>query len=82
MKGTIYALLVSFAIVGLMMYGVVQGLVEVCGYFELLFVNVLGMPYNSGVFAYVIVLAAVLIWSHADGQPPLPTSGSARKPMQ
>ena len=63
MKGTIYALLVSFAIVGLMMYGVVQGLVEVCGYFELLFVNVLGMPYNSGVFAYVIVLAAVLIWS-------------------
>lgn len=63
MKGTIYALLVSFAIVALMMYGVVQGLVEVCGYFELLFVNVLGMPYNSGVFAYVIVLAGVLIWS-------------------
>lgn len=63
MKGTIYALLVSFAIVGLMMYGVVQGLVEVCGYFELLFVNVLGMPYNSGVFAFVIVLAGVLIWS-------------------
>ena len=50
MKGTIYALLVSFAIVGLMMYGVVQGLVEVCGLFRTLFVNVLGMP-NSGVFA-------------------------------
>lgn len=63
MKGTIYALLVSFAIVGLMMYGVVQGLVEVCGYFELLFVNVFGMPYNSGVFAYVIALAGVLIWA-------------------
>ena len=46
-----------------MMYGVVQGLVEVCGYFELLFVNVLGMPYNSGVFAYVIIVAGVLIWS-------------------
>ena len=63
MKGTIYALLVSFAIVGLMMYGVVQGLVEVCGYFELLFVNVFGMPYNSGVFVYVIALAGVLIWA-------------------
>ena len=50
MKGTLIALLVSFAIVGLMMYGVVQGLVEVCGYFELLFVNTFGMPYNSGVF--------------------------------
>ena len=46
-----------------MMYGVVQGLVEVCGYFELLFVNVLGMPYNSGVFAYVFVTVGVLIWA-------------------
>ncbi len=63
MKGTLIALLVSFVIVALMMYGVVQGLVEVCGYFELLFVNVFGMPYNSGVFAYVIVLAGVLAWS-------------------
>ncbi len=63
MKGTIIALLVSFAIVGLMMYGVVQGLVEVCGWFELLFVNVLGMPYNSGVYAYVILLAGVLGWA-------------------
>ena len=63
MKGTIGALLVSFAIVALMMYGVVQGLVEVCGYFELLFVNVFGMPYNSGVFAYVIALAGVLVWA-------------------
>lgn len=63
MKGTIIALLVSFAIVGLMMYGVVQGLVEVCGYFELLFVNVFGMPYNSGVYAFVIVLIGVLAWA-------------------
>ena len=63
MKGTIAALLVSFVIIVLMMYGVVQGLVEVCGYFELFFVNVLGMPYNSGVLAYVLVVAGVLIWS-------------------
>jgi hypothetical protein len=35
MKGTLIALLISFAIVGLMMYGVVQGLVEICGWFEL-----------------------------------------------
>ncbi|MDD4515285.1 DUF2723 domain-containing protein [Massilibacteroides sp.] len=63
MKGTLVALLISFAIVGLMMYGVVQGLVEVCGWFELFFVNVLGMGYNSGVFAYLIILAGVLGWS-------------------
>lgn len=63
MKGTCIALLISFAIVGLMMYGVVQGLVEVCGWFELLFVNVLGMPYNSGVFVYVIVLLSIITWA-------------------
>ncbi|MDR1161190.1 MAG: DUF2723 domain-containing protein, partial [Tannerellaceae bacterium] len=63
MKGTVIALFVPFAIVALMMYGVVQGLVEVAGLFELLFVNVLGMSYNSGVFAYLIVLLAVLSWA-------------------
>lgn len=62
-KGTIIALLVSFAIIALMMFGVVQGLVEICGYFELLFVNVLGMPYNTGVYVYVVVLAATLVWA-------------------
>ncbi|MEG1748995.1 MAG: DUF2723 domain-containing protein [Tannerellaceae bacterium] len=62
MKGTLVALMVSFAMVAIMMYGVVQGLVEVCGWFELLFVNKLGMPYNSGVFVYIIVLGGVLAW--------------------
>ncbi|MDR2496322.1 MAG: DUF2723 domain-containing protein [Tannerellaceae bacterium] len=62
MKGTLIALLLSFAIVGIMMYGVVQGLVEVCGLFELLLVNVMGLPYNSGVFAYIIIAAAMLSW--------------------
>ena len=63
LKGTIYALLISFVMIVVMMYGIVQGLVEVCGWFELLFVNTLKMPYNSGVFAYVITIAGVLIWA-------------------
>ena len=62
-KGTIIAILISFVIVGLVLFGIIQGLVEVCGYFELLFVNVFGMPYNSGVFAYVIIIAGVLGWA-------------------
>lgn len=63
MKGTLIALLISFAIVAVMMYGVIQGLVEVAGWFELFFVNVVGMGYNSGVYAYLIVLAGILGWS-------------------
>lgn len=62
LKGTIISLVVSFAIVGIMMYGVVQGLVEVCGWVELFAVNVLGLPYNSGVFIHLLLLAGVLIW--------------------
>ena len=62
-KGTIMAIIVSFVIVGLVLFGVVQGLVEVCGLFELLFVNIFGMPYNSGVLAYVIIIAGVLGWA-------------------
>jgi len=63
LKGTAVSLLISFAIIAIMMYGVVQGLVEVCGWFELLLVNQMGMPYNSGVFAYVVVLLGVLAWA-------------------
>ncbi|MDR0836414.1 MAG: DUF2723 domain-containing protein [Tannerella sp.] len=63
LKGTLYALLISFVIVAVMLYGIVQGLVEVCGWFELLFVNTLGLPYNSGVFAYVIIVFGVLVWA-------------------
>jgi len=62
-KGTIMAVIVSFILVGLVLFGIVQGLVEVCGLFELLCVNVFGMSYNSGVFVYVIVISGVLGWA-------------------
>ena len=62
LKGTIYAIFVSFVMILIMMYGIVQGLVEVCGWFELFFVNTLKMPYNSGVYAYIITVAVVLVW--------------------
>jgi hypothetical protein len=63
LKGSLLALLLSFVIVAAMLYGFIQGLVEVCGWFELLCVNVLGMPYNSGVFVYLILIVGVLCWA-------------------
>lgn len=63
LKGIGLSLLASFAIVGVMMYGIVQGLVKVCGYTELFAVNVLRMPYDSGVFIHLILLAGVLLWA-------------------
>lgn len=62
LKGTLTALLISFAIVGLLLYGLVQGVVKVCGWFELLMVNVLGLPYDTGVLLYLVVVVAVIIW--------------------
>lgn len=61
-KGASLALLVSFAIIAIILYGLVQGVVEVAGWFELLFVNVLHFPYNYGVAVYLITVFAVLSW--------------------
>ena len=63
LKGSLITLLVSFVIVGLILYGLEPGFVEWGQKFDLFFVNTLGMSFNSGVFAYAIVLIAVLAWA-------------------
>lgn len=62
-KGSILALLVSFVIVALILYGLVPGFIEVAQYSELFFVNVLGMNYNIGVLIYAILTVACFIWT-------------------
>ena len=61
-KGSLLALLGSAVLVAVVLYGIVPGIVKVGGWFELLFVNTLGMPFNTGVLVYVVLLAAALIW--------------------
>ena len=62
-KGSLLALCVSFVIVALILFGLVPGFVKVAQWFELLFVNSFGMPYNSGVLAYACLLVAVFVWA-------------------
>lgn len=62
-KGSIMALLVSFAIVALILYGLVPGFIEVAQSFELFCVNTLGMSFNMGVLIYTIVLVASFAWT-------------------
>jgi len=62
LKGSLIALFISFAILGIILYGIIPGVMKVAGWFELLFVNQFGMPYNSGVVFYVILLVAVIVW--------------------
>lgn len=71
--GALGALGVSVLLVAAVLYGVVPGIVKVGGWFELFFVNTLGMPFNTGLIVYILVLIAVVltgIWS---------TTGSNRK---
>ena len=62
-KGSLLALLGSMVLVAVVLYGIVPGIVKVGGWFELLFVNTLGMSFNTGVLVYIILLTATLIWS-------------------
>ncbi len=61
-KGSLLALAGSMVLVAPVLYGIVPGVVKVGGWFELLFVNSLGMPFNTGVIVYVALLAAAIIW--------------------
>jgi hypothetical protein len=62
-KGSLIALLVSFVIVALILYGLVPGFIEMAQYCELLCVNTLGMSYNSGPIIYTIITLGVMIWA-------------------
>ena len=61
-KGSLIALLVSFAIIALILYGLVPGFVEMGQWFELMFVNGFGASFNTGVLAYAILDVAIFAW--------------------
>ncbi len=59
-RGVIAALTVSLLLLASVMYIVIPGVVWLAGRFELVFVNGFGMPYNSGVLVYCILLVGGL----------------------
>lgn len=63
LKGSLIALLISFILVAAVLYGVVPGIITVGGWFELFFVNKLGMPFNTGEIIYIILLTASVCWA-------------------
>ena len=62
-KGCLKALLGSFVLVAIVLYSIVPGIVKVGGWFELLFVNSLNMPFNTGLVVYIFTLIAVVLWA-------------------
>ena len=63
LRGSLVALAVSVVLLAAVLYGVVPGIITVGGWFELLFVNTLGMPFNSGLYVYLLLLVGTVIWA-------------------
>ena len=62
-RGSLIALAGSAVLVAAVLYGIVPGIVKVGGWFELLFVNKLNCPFNTGLIIYIFLLIAVVLWS-------------------
>lgn len=62
LKGSILALIGSMILVAAVLYGIVPGVVKIGGWFELLFVNSFGLPFNSGLVFFISLLVASIIW--------------------
>ena len=62
-SGIILAFLASVGILAFVLYGIIPGVPTVAGWFELAFVNGMGLPFNTGLAVYLVLLAAALVWA-------------------
>ena len=60
---SLLALLVSFVIIALVLFGLVPGFIKMAQRFELMFVNGFHFSYNSGALFYALLTAAVFVWA-------------------
>ncbi|MCU0455135.1 MAG: DUF2723 domain-containing protein [Bacteroidales bacterium] len=62
-KGILKTLLLAVALIGLLVFILIPGVPKMAGWFELLLVNVAGLPYNTGLLVFVAAVAAGLVFS-------------------
>ncbi len=61
-NGILISLAISLVILGAAMYVIIPGVVTVATWFELLFVNGMGLPFNTGAVIYALLLISGLIY--------------------
>jgi hypothetical protein len=61
-KGVIITFLISIALIGIIMNGIIPWIVKLSSVFELTFVNSFGLPFNSGTAFYFIILIGLIVW--------------------
>ena len=62
-KGFLISFSISVALLSLLMYGIMPGVVTISSKFDLFFVNTLGLPANSGMVFHILLLAVLLIFA-------------------
>ncbi len=71
-KGIAGAFAVSLILVAVILYGIVPEIASLFANTELVFVNTLGLPFNSGTFFFILLLAALLVagllYTHSDNK--------------
>jgi len=60
--GIFKTLVVGILILAVIQYGIIQYLVSFGAYFDLFFVNTLGMGFGTGVLFFAIILIGALVW--------------------
>jgi hypothetical protein len=59
--GMLNALIAGGLLIAVILFGLIPGVVKVGGWFELLFTNVLGCPYNTGLIGYILLLTGTIV---------------------
>ena len=62
--GMLKTLVAGFALVAIILYGLIPGVVKIGGWAELLYTNMLGCPYNTGLVCYIIIGVGTLIFAY------------------
>ncbi len=61
-NGILLSIAISFVILGVVMYGIIPGVITIATWFELMFVNGMGLPFNTGVIIYALLLVSALVY--------------------
>lgn len=61
-NGILISLAASLLILGIVMYGIIPGVITAATWFELMFVNGVGLPYNTGAIIYAFLLIGGLVY--------------------
>ncbi len=61
-KGVLVTFVLSIIILGIVQVGVIPGIIKLAAVFDLFFVNTLGMPFNSGVIFYAMLVLGGTVW--------------------